>query len=137
MSITPQVMIETVALHLQMPESRVKNYDRKLMEAGLRTKKGHGRGSALMTMNDAAMLLIAIASTDDVSDAATTAAFLRDFPQRDWAEADAPLVGLIGGRSRDLKKLGSAVLSIMKYLAVNDVHDVYLSLDVTLIRTVP
>jgi hypothetical protein len=136
MTLTPQGLVETVAMYLGMPEGRVKNYDRRLMEAGLRTKKGHGRGSAIMTMNDAAMLLIAIASTDEVNDAATTASHLRDFPLHESADA-SPLSELIGADARDVKKLGPAVCAVMNYLASSNSEDVFVSLKVTLAGTLP
>ena len=37
------------------------------MEPGLRTKKGHGRGLAIMTPTDAATLLIALAASDEIA----------------------------------------------------------------------
>ena len=54
MPLTPADLAGVVAEALGLPLTTVKNYDRKLMEAGLRTKKGHGRGSALMGPKDAA-----------------------------------------------------------------------------------
>jgi hypothetical protein len=102
-----------------MPESRVKNYDRRLMEAGLRTKKGRGRGSAIMTMKDAAILLIAIASTDKVNDAATTAEHLWNFPLHESADL-APLNKFIRAEDRDLKKFGPAVCTIMNSMAASE-----------------
>jgi hypothetical protein len=139
MSVTPQVLVETVGMHLAMAENRVKNYDRKLMEAGLRTKKGHGRGSAIMSMNDAAMLLIAIASTDEVNDAATTAAYLFDFPHKEMEGADSlrPLMKIVGGKPRDFKKLGPAVCSIMNHFSEKDTGEAFISLEVTLIGSIP
>jgi hypothetical protein len=137
MTLTPQGLVETVAYYLGLPESRVKNYDRKLMEAGLRTKKGHGRGSAIMTMNDAAMLLIAIASTDQVNDAVTTATYVRDFPLHESADA-TPLLELINADTRGIKKFGPALCEVMNYLASNDdPKDTLLALRVTLAAEVP
>jgi hypothetical protein len=120
MALTPQGLVETVALHLGVPESRVKNYDRQLMEAGLRTKKGRGRGSAIMTMKDAAMLIIAIASTDEVSDAAATAAHLWDFSVHESSDS-AALLSLVGATTlRDVKRLGPAFCKVMEYLATTN-----------------
>jgi hypothetical protein len=137
MTLTPQGLVETVAYYLGLPESRVKNYDRKLMEAGLRTKKGHGRGSAIMTMNDAAMLLIAIASTDEVNDAVTTAAYVRDFPLHESADP-TPLLALINADTRGIKRFGPALCEVMNYLASNDdPKDTFLAMKVTLAAEVP
>jgi len=136
MTLTPQGLVETVALYLGMSESRVKNYDRKLMEAGLRTKKGHGRGSAIMTTNDAAMLLIAIASTDEVNDAATTAAHLRDFPLHESSDPGA-LLELINADAREIKKFGPAVCKVMDYLASDDTEGAFLTMNVTLAGGIP
>jgi hypothetical protein len=69
MPLTPADLVAIVAADLGLPVTTVKNYDRKLMEAGLRTKKGHGRGSALMGPKDAAVLLAAIASSDEIAQA--------------------------------------------------------------------
>src|SRR5262249_18355303 len=69
MALTPAELVAIGAPHLGLPVMTVKNYDRRLMEAGLRTKKGHGRGSALMGPKDAAVLLAAIASSDEISQA--------------------------------------------------------------------
>jgi len=80
MPITPQDLVSTVATLLDMPVNTVKNYDRKLMEAGLRTKKGHGRGSAIMSPRDAAMLLVAIASNDEITRAAEGTSKTRELP---------------------------------------------------------
>lgn len=136
MSLTPQGLIEVVAQHLQMTESRVKNYDRKLMEAGLRTKKGHGRGSAVMTMKDAAMLLIAIASTDEINDAATTAKHLWDFPLHESADP-SPLLDAIEADASEIKKFGSTVCAMMNYLA-GVTSDADLGVfKVTLVATIP
>jgi hypothetical protein len=128
MALTPQGLVEVVAQQLAMTESRVKNYDRKLMEAGLRTKKGHGRGSAIMTMKDAALLLIAIASTEDVNDAATTAAHLWDFPLHESADP-SPLQSFIEADAREIRKLGPAVCAVMSYLAAAPLPSVTNKLD--------
>ena len=69
MPLTPADLVAIVAADLGLPVTTVRNYDRKLMEAGLRTKKGHGRGSALMGPKDAAVLLAAIASSDEIAQA--------------------------------------------------------------------
>jgi len=138
MPITPQALVETVAMILGLAENRVKNYDRKLMEAGLRTKKGHGRGSAIMTMNDATILLLAIASTDEINEAPTFAAYLRDFHLHEKFNDLTPLLNLIQGKARDFNRLGSAICAIMNYLANSDPDDdALIYLDVTLAAMVP
>ena len=99
-----------------MPVNTVKNYDRKLMEAGLRTKKGHGRGSAIMSPRDAAMLLVAIASSDEISRAAECASKTRELPLDSRADPSI-LCKLIGGERRDYATFGVTIDAIMKYLA--------------------
>jgi len=80
MPLTPADLVAMVAEALSLPMTTVKNYDRKLMEAGLRTKKGHGRGSALMGPKDAAVLLAAIASCDEIARASECVRTLYDMP---------------------------------------------------------
>src|SRR6476660_797028 len=98
MPITPQDLVSTVATLLDMPVNTVKNYDRQLMEAGLRTKKGHGRGSAIMTMRDDAMLVMAIMSAEEVNHAAVHAAHHNYFPHQELEGTNnlAPLIKKTG-----------------------------------------
>jgi hypothetical protein len=138
-TLTPQGLVETVSLYLGMSEGRVKNYDRRLMEAGLRTKKGHGRGSAIMTMKDAAMLLIAIASTDEINDAAATTSHLWDFPLHESFDP-TPFAHTVGTSPRQLKKLGPALCELMGFMASDRPKDkdAFLGLlQVTLSNSVP
>jgi hypothetical protein len=128
MSVTPHDLVSKVASLLRMPVSRVKNFDRKLMEAGFRTKKGHGRGSAIMTSTDAAMLLVAIASSDEVGFAAQSTSLTLNFPlARDEHQPDGPssavlasLCDRIGGRPGDYPKFGDAIDAIMNHLVERD-----------------
>lgn len=123
MPITPQDLVSTVATLLDMPVNTVKNYDRKLMEAGLRTKKGHGRGSAIMSPRDAAMLLVAIASNDEITRAAEGTSKTRELPLT--ARADPSILcRLIGGTRRDYATFGIAVDAVMKHLADKDRDEV-------------
>jgi hypothetical protein len=121
---TPHDLVSKVAELLHMPVSRVKNFDRKLMEAGLRSKKGHGRGSAIMNSADAAMLLVAIASSDEVSFAAQSAQFTRKIPLA--SDEHQPTGGLaiicdrIGGRPSDYANFGDAIDAIMNHLVDRD-----------------
>jgi hypothetical protein len=125
---TPHDLVSRVADLLRMPVSRVKNFDRKLMEAGLRTKKGHGRGSAIMNAGDAAMLLVAIASSDEVGFAAHSTPFTRKFPlaldryQPDGSSsaASASLCDRIGGNPSDYSNFGDAIDAIMNHLVDQD-----------------
>ena len=64
----------------RLPVSTVRNVDRQLMEAGLRTKKGRGRGSALMSPSDAATLLIALAASDQLSSVQACVSQTRSLP---------------------------------------------------------
>ena len=127
MPVTPHLLVSTVASLLHMPVSRVKNFDRKLMEAGLRTKKGHGRGSAVMNYADAAMLLVAIASTDEISLAAKCAsetfglslAEFRFQPTRDQS-AMSSLCDRLRGEPRDYARFGNALNAAMRHLVERD-----------------
>jgi hypothetical protein len=124
MPTTPHDLVSKVADLLRMPVSRVKNFDRKLMEAGLRTKKGHGRGSAIMNSRDATMLLVAIASSDEVGFAAHSTPMTRRFPlardeHQPTGPASAALASLcdrIGGRPSDYSNFGDAIDAIMNHL---------------------
>jgi hypothetical protein len=125
---TPHDLVSKVADLLRMPVSRVKNFDRKLMEAGLRTKKGHGRGSAIMDAKDAAMLLVAIASSDEVGFAAHSTPMTRRFPLAldgyqpggSSSDACASLCDRIGGKPSDYSNFGDAIDTIMKHLVDQD-----------------
>jgi hypothetical protein len=151
MSITPQDLVSKVAMLLNMPVNTVKNYDRKLMEAGLRTKKGHGRGSAIMNSDDAAMLLVAIASSDEISLAAQCAPTARKIPfasksdqrMRNNNEVDrlnraamSNLCHITGSRLRDCVTFGGAIDVIMKHL-VDQERDTLFSFQVESISGAP
>ena len=58
---TPGQLVHTVSKVLGIPQATVVQYDRNLVEAGLRTKGGRGLSAARVTSQDAASLLIAIA----------------------------------------------------------------------------
>jgi len=57
---TPGQMVRRVAEALRLPEPMVVMVDRKLSEAGLRTKSGRGKSAAKMTASDIANLLVAV-----------------------------------------------------------------------------
>ena len=128
MPATPHDLVSKVADLLRMPVARVKNFDRKLMEAGLRTKKGHGRGSAIMSSTDAAMLLVAIASSDEVGFAAHSTPMTRRFPlapdeHQPTGASSAALATLcerIGGKPSDYSNFGDAIDVIMNHLVDRD-----------------
>ncbi|HVT26637.1 MAG TPA: hypothetical protein VHE81_01335 [Lacipirellulaceae bacterium] len=69
---TPGELVKAVAEVLGMPEMNVIYYDRKLVEAGLRSKHGRGRGAAHVTSRDAAHLLTSILGSMQVKDAVAT-----------------------------------------------------------------
>src|SRR4051794_23436602 len=99
MPITPQDLVAATAELLNLPVNTVKNYDRQLMEAGLRTKKGHGRGSAIMTFRDAAMLLVAIAASDEIGRTAEFTSMARKLPiVRDDEEGTEIFCNIVGGK---------------------------------------
>jgi hypothetical protein len=139
MALTPQALVEIVARDLQLPISTVRNSDRRLMEAGLRTKKGHGRGSAIMTPVDAATLLIALAASDEISRVADCGIRARELPIWGAAGEGSVSTDLKGSRAKDktviqlarimgcksaaLTTFGSTIDAVMRYLAQNPVQE--------------
>jgi hypothetical protein len=139
MALTPQALVEIVARDLRLPISTVRNSDRRLMEAGLRTKKGHGRGSAIMTPEDAATLLIALAASDELSRIGDCAIRARELPiwsasglgsvSTDLKESFSTDEGVIqfarlmGCKSAALATFGSTINALMRYLAHNPVQE--------------
>src|SRR5258708_29518275 len=99
-----------------MPVNTVKNYDRQLMEAGLRSKKGHGRGSAIMTPRDAGMLLVAIASSEEIGRSVECVSKARKLPLDSRADPSI-LCKLIGGARGDYATFGASIDAIMGHLA--------------------
>lgn len=73
---TPGELVRVVAASLGVPETLVLQADRKLSEAGLRSKGGRGRSSVRITARDAASLLIAIGAGSMAKDTVTT---LKDY----------------------------------------------------------
>jgi hypothetical protein len=134
MPLTPAELAATVAEAFSMPLTTVKNYDRKLMEAGLRTKKGHGRGSALMGPKDVAVLLAAIASCDEVERASECVQMLYAMPydpilgrtdvaffQPDVSGAAVPtglsfLSKLVGVDEDAVSTFGTALVALVEHL---------------------
>jgi hypothetical protein len=133
MALTPPALVEMTADILKLPVSTVRNFDRKLMEAGLRTKKGHGRGSAIMTPSDAGTLLLALAASDEVSRVVGCVVSARELPilcssevaQRGCAAEQEiiEIAHMIGCEPIVFATFGSAIDSIMGYLARNSVHE--------------
>jgi hypothetical protein len=139
MALTPQALVEIVARDLRLPISTVRNSDRRLMEAGLRTKKGHGRGSAIMTTTDAATLLVALAASDEISRVADCVIRARKLPI--WGASAfgsistdvkgsfstdkgvIQLARIMGCKSAVFATFGSAIDAVMSYLAHNPVQD--------------
>ncbi len=131
MSMTPADLVATVACALRMPVNAVKYYDRRLMEAGLRAKKGHGRGSAMMGPDDAAILIAAIAASDEISRAAECVRTLYALPYRLTPEfqlyggtAEFPELlhhrKIIGADQTQVDTFGNAFVSVMRYFAANE-----------------
>lgn len=133
---TPQELVSSVASMLRLPVSKVRNFDRQLMEAGLRSKKGHGRGSAIMNHADAAMLLAAIASSDEISLAAECVSEARKLPFANISHKDED-AGDLGkqilrnsilmeiGSPRDFGTFGRAIDAVMKYLVAQQRGDFF------------
>jgi hypothetical protein len=118
-SITPQDLVSTVSVLTEVPLSRVRNFDRKLMEAGLRTKKGHGRGSAIMTPADAAILLIAIATSDEISSAPKCALQASKLPAADGVETFCKITG---GQPREFRFFGDTMKAVLQHLPDRQEH---------------
>jgi len=129
MAVTPAKLVDAVADVLGLPPSLVRNYDRRLMEAGLRTKKGHGRGSALMGPKDAAALLAAIGGSDEVLRAPECVRSLYSLPyyphrvnEEAQTEADAEYVHLsllcdiTGADEKAVATFGKALVAVMQYV---------------------
>jgi hypothetical protein len=139
MALTPQALVEIVAQDLQLPISAVRNSDRRLMEAGLRTKKGHGRGSAIMTPTDAATLLIALAASDEISRVADCVIRARELPiwcvsslasvstgQKKSFSTDKEVIQvarILRCKSAALATFGSTINALMRYLAHNPLQE--------------
>ena len=131
---TPQELVSSVATMLRLPVSKVRNFDRQLMEAGLRSKKGHGRGSAVMNHTDAAMLLAAIASSDEISQAAECVSKARKLPFANLSHKEeddfvkkylrSSILPEIGD-PRDFSTFGRAIDAVMKYLVVQQRSDFF------------
>lgn len=66
-----------------MPAPTVTVFDRNLADAGLRSKGGRGRSAAKMVPSDAANLLIAVAGSSMVKDAAQTVRDYASLPSKD------------------------------------------------------
>jgi len=114
---TPRDLVKCVSEALGVPASTVANIDRKLMEAGLRTKKGHGRGSAIMTYVDASMDIVAVAATaDEITRAPECTAMARALPfVKDYKSELAQLCAVIGGSQREYKTFGAVMDGIMRH----------------------
>jgi|SRR4051812_31952515 hypothetical protein len=119
MAATPRDLVKCISKALGVPISTVTNIDRKLMEAGLRTKKAHGRGSAIMTYLDASMDTVAVAATaDEITRAPECTAKARALPfVKDYKSELAELCAIIGGNSREYKTFGAAMDGIMRHFA--------------------
>lgn len=148
MAVTPGDLTRTVADLLALPLNTVKNYDRKLMEAGLRSKKGHGRGSATMTPEDAVSLLIGAACVGfEITKIASAVQSVRalPWPEDDKADLssnthDPELQSLSKFLKRDaseLRAFGRAMDSIMSYLVESGDQNTVFSFQITTAAGVP
>jgi hypothetical protein len=122
-----------------VPASTVANIDRKLMEAGLRTKKGHGRGSAIMTYVDASMDLVAVAATaDEITRAPECTAKARALPfVKDYKSELAGLCAVIGGSPREYKTFGAVMDGIMRHAVKTKGAELCISFELTIARGDP
>lgn len=69
---TPGDLVRVLAGALGVPEATLVVHDRNLLGAGLRSKKGRGRGAPSVTARDLAHLLTAILGSAQVKDSADT-----------------------------------------------------------------
>lgn len=65
---TPGELVHVLAGALGVPEATLVVHDRNLLSAGLRTKKGRGRGAPSVTARDLAHLLTALLGSSQVKD---------------------------------------------------------------------
>jgi len=65
---TPGEVVRVLAAALGVPEATVVVHDRNLLAAGLRSKKGRGRGAPSVTARDVAQLLTAILGSAQVKE---------------------------------------------------------------------
>jgi hypothetical protein len=149
MSLTPADLVAIVAEALSLPLTTVKNYDRKLMEAGLRTKKGHGRGSALMGPKDVAVLLAAIASSDEIARVSESVRWLYEMPytpppdKSDYGGFPVQVLpggavrtklsflsDLIGVDEKAIDTFGTALVAMMEHLVSTPSRKYYFALEV-------
>lgn len=157
MPLTPADLAEVVAEALGLPLTTVKNYDRKLMEAGLRAKKGHGRGSALMGPKDAAILLAAIASSEEIARSPECVRSLYGLPYNpflsgsrtnvDFFQPDVPggavpagpsfLSELIGVDENAVNTFGVAFVALIEHLASAHDHKYSLGFEVLIGHNLP
>lgn len=69
---TPGELVRALAGALGVPEATLVVHDRNLLAAGLRSKKGRGRGAPSVTARDLAHLLTAILGSAQVKDSVAT-----------------------------------------------------------------
>jgi hypothetical protein len=69
---TPRQLVENISKVLGVSVATVIVHDRNLAAANLRTRAGRGRAAAIVTAEDAANLLIALAASSSVKDSAAT-----------------------------------------------------------------
>ena len=127
MALTGPALVQLTAKSLRLPVSTVRNFDRKLMEAGLRSKRGHGRGGALMTPRDAAMLLLGLAASDEVNQVVDCVLVACDLPILRKAEVGHErftkdqeideIARLLNCDRAAIETLGSALANAMACLA--------------------
>lgn len=91
---TPRELVTVVAAALGTPEATVIQQDRRLADAGLRSKLGRGLSAAKVTPRDAANLIIAAAISPPLADTVET---VRTYSSLPLAE-DIGKAALEGGR---------------------------------------
>jgi hypothetical protein len=145
MAVTPGDLTHMVAELLAIPLNTVKNYDRKLMEAGLRSKKGHGRGSAIMTPSDAVSLLIGAACVGcEINKIASAVKVARALPfegadtNRKVADPDLLLLSKVLNREASkLAAFGPAMDAVMSHLVATGDENTVFSFQITIVAGAP
>ncbi|MGA0532617.1 hypothetical protein [Hansschlegelia sp. KR7-227] len=110
---TPKQLVAAVSEQTGVAGGTVILHDRNLMNAGLRSAGQRGRGKSVVTFEDAANLLIAVAGSRTVKD---SAAVVRDFS---GLLADAPLISGDGGEGTRGTSFGDALAALLEALPAN------------------
>ncbi|ABE61225.1 hypothetical protein Nham_0329 [Nitrobacter hamburgensis X14] len=108
---TPKQLVEKIAEETGVPIGTAILHDRNLLTAGLRSEGQRGRGKSVVTFEDAANLLIAVAGSRNVKDSAETVRLYAPL------KATAPLV--FNDQGKDIVRgetFGDALAALLEAL---------------------